>query len=276
MPQEGMQYDEQGRPYFMLQNGQRSYVSPVAMGQDAPEDDTGILHERPQWNQDTGQWDTPFDWGNALSIGTGVALTGGVLGAAMAGGGGAAGAGTGAGVAGVESSVPFGAITGSLGTPSVVGAGTSAGAGTGSILGTAGKYAGKLAPILGNAAAGRAEGEQAQFDNSLKREQLELQRPRVEMANIARSELGQADPVSAKWGGPGSGLRGETVQFAGGANTPHSPESKAAMKALMDQAIQRVLHREDQDPNLDPNRTSKVDKILGYGSTAASILGAFK
>lgn len=120
----GLQYDAQGRPYYVLANGERSYVSPAAMGGQAPADTTGILHKRPQWNQQTGQWETPFDWGNLLNIGTAAALTGGAANALMSGGGPTM-ASTAANTA---ANLPAGAVTG---------AGAAAG-GAGAVAGGAG------------------------------------------------------------------------------------------------------------------------------------------
>lgn len=96
----GMQYDEQGRPYFLTQDGQRSYVSPVAMGQKPPEDNTGIFHSAPQWNQHSGNFETPFDWGNLLSMGVAGGLGAGAASAAGLFGGGASAGGSAASAAG--------------------------------------------------------------------------------------------------------------------------------------------------------------------------------
>lgn len=87
----GVQYDEQGRP-FLWMRGKKNYLSPVAFGQQAPADTTGPFRSRPQWNQSTGQWETPIDWGNILNVGVGSALGLGALHAAGVIGGGAAGA----------------------------------------------------------------------------------------------------------------------------------------------------------------------------------------
>lgn len=78
-----MLYDEQGKPYFLMPDGTRNYVSPVAMGGQAPADTTGIFHMAPQWNQQSGSWQTPFDFGNLFALGTGAALTGGIANALM-------------------------------------------------------------------------------------------------------------------------------------------------------------------------------------------------
>ncbi len=97
----GMEYDERGRPYFLMPNGQRSYVSPVAMGEKPPADNTGIFHQAPQWNQHSGNFETPFDWGNLLSMGVAGGLGAGAASAAgLFGGGASAGGGSAASAAG--------------------------------------------------------------------------------------------------------------------------------------------------------------------------------
>lgn len=103
----GMQYDERGRPYFLTQDGQRSYVSPVAMGEQKPADNTGIFHQAPQWDQKGGEWQTPFDWGNALSLGVAGGLGAGALGAAGLFGGGGAGAASGGSAASAAGGSPM-------------------------------------------------------------------------------------------------------------------------------------------------------------------------
>ena len=94
-----IQYDAQGRPFFWVNGtvgGAKRYVSPVAMGGEAPEDTTGIFRKRPQWNQDKGEFETPIDWGNILNVGVGSALTAGAANAFMAPAAGATSATSGA------------------------------------------------------------------------------------------------------------------------------------------------------------------------------------
>lgn len=90
----GIQYDEQGRPFsYVGGTSRRSYISPVAFGGQAPEDTTGIFRQGPQWNNNTGNWETPIDWGNIMSMGVAGGLGAGALSAAGAFGGGAAAGG---------------------------------------------------------------------------------------------------------------------------------------------------------------------------------------
>lgn len=92
----GVLYDESGKPYVMQADGKggytRNYISPVAFGAAPPVDNTGIFHQAPQWNTGSGQYETPFDWGNLLTLGVGGALGLGAADAFLPGlfGGGAA------------------------------------------------------------------------------------------------------------------------------------------------------------------------------------------
>jgi hypothetical protein len=119
----GLQYDAQGRPYYVLANGRRSYVSPVAMG-GKPEDSglgTGgnFFRGNGEWNQDTGEVEHHLAGGNLLSAGIGGMLAAPLLGAAFGGGGAA--------------SLPTGGMTSGL-----IGEGAAAGAaaGGGGMLGS--------------------------------------------------------------------------------------------------------------------------------------------
>lgn len=137
-----IEYDYQGRPYIMS-GARRVYISPVAFGGQAPEDKTGMFRSRPQWNQNTGRWETPLDFGNIMSIGTGAALGAGAL-SALGAFGGAAGAGGGAGGAAAGGVLPStaigtGAVPGIAGGSGLAGAAGFGGAGVGA--GTAGASA---------------------------------------------------------------------------------------------------------------------------------------
>ena len=65
----GVQYDELNRSFIWRPDGSKNYISPVAMGGQAPEDTTGIFRQRPQWNQNSAEWETPIDWGNIMNLG---------------------------------------------------------------------------------------------------------------------------------------------------------------------------------------------------------------
>lgn len=119
----GMQKDEQGRPFFWVGGqvgGKKNYVSPAAFGEKPPADNSGFFHSKPQWNQNTGQWETPFDWGKLVTMGTGGLLGLGALDAFMPGLlGGAGGAG------GAAGELPSHAIPGwaesAMGGPAAIG-----------------------------------------------------------------------------------------------------------------------------------------------------------
>lgn len=141
-----IQYDAQGRPFFWVNGtvgGAKRYVSPVAMGGDAPEDTTGIFRQRPQWNQDNGEFETPIDWGNILNVGVGSALGLGGLHAAGAFGGAAGGAGAAGSLGEVAAGV----------NPTVDA--LMAGAGGGGLLG---KILKGLIPVAGAGLAAKAFG----------------------------------------------------------------------------------------------------------------------
>lgn len=124
-----LQVDEQGRP-FNLRKGRINYLSPVAFDPTtAPTQGGGLLHSRPQWNGKTGQWETPINWGNVVSLGTAGVLTAGLANAVM-GGGAAATAPSAAGATGGATSggvLPSAAIGSPIGT--VAGSTPSIGAG---------------------------------------------------------------------------------------------------------------------------------------------------
>lgn len=149
----GLQYDERGRPYYVTADGQRNYVSPVAMGAEPSPDETGVFHSRPEWNQESGDWETPFDWGNLLNVGVGGLLGAGALSAAGAFGG--AGGGTvSASPLLSEGGAAAGLPTAGM-TPGLIGgAGIGAGAGTGmGVGGAAGMGAGAGAAAAGGGLA---------------------------------------------------------------------------------------------------------------------------
>jgi hypothetical protein len=131
-----VEYDEQGRP-FVWANGKKNFISPAAFGEAPPDDDTGIFHERPQWDQNKGEWETPFDWGNLVTMGTGAALGGGVASALGAFGGGAAGAGGSAGLSSLPTTALPALPAASMGGGAAAGAGAAAGgaaAGSGGLM----------------------------------------------------------------------------------------------------------------------------------------------
>lgn len=139
--QGGVQYDERGRPYILMGDGRRNYISPAAFGEPVPEDTTGMFRQAPQWNNEKGKWETPIDWTNIANAATIGGLTAGVGNAVMAGGTPAATGGTASALP--SSSLPVGLTS----APSVSGVGTASTAGiSGSTAGIGGSTAGGLLP----------------------------------------------------------------------------------------------------------------------------------
>ena len=133
----GIQYDEQGRPFtYVGGTTRRSYISPVAMGTgQRPDDTTSILRQAPRWNQNTGKWETPIDWGNIATMGVGALGGVGALSAMGAFGG---GAGAAAGAGGAAPSAAPGAFGISATAPTFGAAAPAAGGGIGAAGGAAG------------------------------------------------------------------------------------------------------------------------------------------
>ena len=135
-----MKRDERGRPYFDLEDGKRSYVSPVAFGEAPPEDTTGIYRHGPKWDQTDGTFKTPLDWGNILNTVVGAGLTMGIGSAAMGGGAGI----NAASQLGSQALAGSGAGMGTAATaaiPAAAGAVTKAGTGMATKTGWLGKAA---------------------------------------------------------------------------------------------------------------------------------------
>lgn len=128
-----------------------------------------------------------------------------------------------------------------------------------------------VAPILGNAAKSRASAQDINDTATVRNRKVELEAPGMRIANAAKARLLSAGPSSASWGGPGSGLRGETVKYSGGASSGFTPADRSLMDELVHQQLQKALTGENLP---QPGRSSATDKLLGGGATVASILGA--
>lgn len=167
--------------------------------------------------------------------------------------------------------------------------------------------AGKIAPVLGGAAKGRAEGRSGEISDQLWRDRLNLDAtranndgtksafdmgmrarefgltaPRYRMGNVTRGSLMAAGPMKVNWGGPGSGMRGEQTKVTGGF-MERDPRMKMMGDAVMDRELQAQLGGEDKvtAPTMDrasmatpAPKPSFGDKALGWGAGAAGILGA--
>ena len=221
----------------------------------------------------------------------GAALTGaGLAGIGpLAGIGGAAGGTTAAASAapalGSEASI-LGAtvptITGSNLAGGIIAGGGGLAAGGGTAAGAAGvgsrilSTAQKLAPVLGEASASRQQANQARDVGNLNRFQIQESLPARRLATSTRASMvANRTPTVAQWGGPGSGLRGETVKFTGGFSNPdlYNADTRALADDITHQNLLKHLRHGEDVPEVD--REGAFDKILGGAATGASILGAF-
>lgn len=161
-------------------------------------------------------------------------------------------------------------------------AGAMGGAGKlGSILGAAGKIGGAVAPILGGAAKGRAEGRQQEEVNNLARDKfnqqadlLNLQAPETRMQNVAKSNLMGQQPVSLNWGGPGSGMRGKSLQARGGFMERDPRMAQMANKVMGDELMAQMSGKPAFAQATAAPESGFIDKALGVGSFTGGILGA--
>ena len=144
----GILYDERGRPYILMPDGRKNFISPAAFGEPVPEDRTGIFRKAPQWDQYGGEYETPFDWGNLVTLATAGGLTAGIGSAALAGGGAAAGGAAG-GTLPSATTAPLAGVLPAGGTGLGAGAGLGGiGAGTGGAASTIATGAKAASPLL--------------------------------------------------------------------------------------------------------------------------------
>jgi len=129
---EGVQWDDQGRPFYHTSDGHRDYIPPVVAAQyrddprmlhwaqsqgatlaDSPHGITtgtsvpggGFLHGRGQWDSQQGRYEQPINWGNLASAGIGAAIGAPFVAPLFGAGGAAAGGGL---TEGLMSAVPAG------------------------------------------------------------------------------------------------------------------------------------------------------------------------
>jgi hypothetical protein len=164
-----IQFDEQGRPFWVTQSGKRHYLAPLSAMQErsnpravewarsmgvyeTPEGEivnksapgSSFLKERGHWDTEGGEWDQDTNWGNILATGVGAMIGGPFVAGALSGGSApaasAAGSGAGAGVLpsaaipGAHAAVPGIASTVGGGVPGAMGGAAGVAAGGGSIL----------------------------------------------------------------------------------------------------------------------------------------------
>ena len=170
-----------------------------------------------------------------------------------------------------------------LGALGVVGAPYTGGAS----LGLTGKVLsgiGKAAPILAGASGSAAKGKREDENSQLSRDALELRKYEMDQAapgkrltdSTRASMVKNATPVTSKWGGPGSGLRGETVKYSGGYANPDliDPRSKQLADSMLTNSLQQQLSGAAAPDIAGPPKSSVGDKILGGVGLGGSILGA--
>jgi hypothetical protein len=98
-----------------------------------------------------------------------------------------------------------------------------------------------------------------------------LEAPGVRLDTSMRaSHIKNAQPVTAKWGGPGSGLRGETVKFSGGYANPNYVDPRA--RQLADDVLLQELEQQGVEPLdwegalMDSEGLNALDMFLGKGT----------
>lgn len=127
-----------------------------------------------------------------------------------------------------------------------------------------------LAAPLGKAAGGRAEGQQAGFNNELAAANVNAGAPAQRMSNMSRAMLAGAPPAKFNWGGPGSVARGEGMPSFSGGSRHRDPRMSQLASSIMDQEINNQMTGDDL---VSPPKSGMVDKALGAGAFGSSILG---
>ena len=153
-----VQYDERGKPYMLMQTGKRYYLSPMAMGEAAPEDSQGrgFAHGRPTWNQDEGEFERGLDLTFPLSLAAGAGIGAGALSSAGAFGAGGSASGllpSTSTVSGMGSLAPGGAMSGLLSSSPTIGSSLLGGGMPTLASGATVPSIGSLAPALPSGAS---------------------------------------------------------------------------------------------------------------------------
>lgn len=137
--------------------------------------------------------------------------------------------------------------------------------------------ASRLAPVLGGAASSLGKAERQNEALDLQSAQLGLAAPRTRLATALRAALASAPPVTASWGGPGSGLRGEVPTYSGGAQAAmQNPDVRKLSQQIIHDELMNQMTGNDLPKVGSKKPDSWLDDVLGYGSTVAGIAGAFK
>lgn len=301
--------DEKGKTYQIGSDGKRHYIPDFILQQGqglAPDDPKllppsdprspdyegagGMFRSRTMFDPSTGEQGRKTNWGTIAGLGIGGAIAAPFVAGALTGGGGGALA-SGGGASAAAPTTAAGSIlpSSTIGAgfiPGITGAASGAiptAATTGSsILGTVGtgaKLAGAakdLAPILGNAAGAQQQQANAQNLADVARFNVGLSAPARRLATSTQaSMIANRQPVKSNWGGPGSGLRGETSHFTGGYANPDliSPDTKSLAQQVMKQQLIDQMTNGGLPPPMA--KESKASKALGAAATGASLLGAY-
>lgn len=225
-------------------------------------------------------------------IGVGALAGLGAAGAFGGTGAGLAGGGEAGGLAGAEAAGEAGGLTGATaGTTAGVTAGTTGGGLTGTLANT---LISKGIPAIATALGGAAKGEQQQnnteTNQQLSQEQIQLNRdkyaldaPNTRLATAIKASIASNfQPQHTAWGGPGSGLKGQTPTITGGLSGSLAnldPRTKElANQIMLDELTgqrQGGPTGGGQDRALPKlNQTTTADKVLGGASLGTSILGS--
>lgn len=119
------------------------------------------------------------------------------------------------------------------------------------------------ANILGGALTAAQQNAREKELNQIRRDALQLDRDKYALGapetrldtSMHASRILNHEPVKAHWGGPGSGLRGETVRFTGGSANPNliDPRTRDLSDDVLNQQLQDQLEHDDAiNPN-DPD-----------------------
>lgn len=165
-------------------------------------------------------------------------------------------------------------------TPALAGQGGNVG-----IIGSIINYAKKgkevydgVSDVFGGMSDSREADRRFQDTSELDRYKLEQAAPQRNMNDATRAaSILNRTPVKAEWGGPGSGLAGQTVHFGGGIDheaMANNPEMKALMNNIIHEAMVKQLSGNQGMPAPTSGHESTMDKVIGGIATGSSILGA--
>lgn len=243
-----------------------SYIDPLDPEELARQQQSGVDELTSSTYDNHGISNNPTPWQQILIPVLGWA--GGMAAGAILGGGAAAGGGAAETAA---TAIPSGAVASLPSAAPVLGA---VGAGSGVGLGATASKVGLtgLSSILSGAAGARGAAQDVNNDYGLRLAQYRLTAPQQRLRTAVRAgQVASATPVKAEWGGPGSGMKGQTVHYTGGYSTPLDPALKASASQMMSDQMEQQL-KGDGLP--EPGHSSLLDNLLGYGALGTGIAGA--